>query len=91
MKKLFFLFVFFPLTLANSEEPSFHFTVGSNINNFPIQIQKSNKKIKTPLSLEFKKWNLSPSTRSYVRNKSSSNIKKNSSSDILFIKFKYNF
>ncbi len=92
MKRLFLLFAFFPLAFANAEEPSLRFTIGSNINNFPIQIQKSNKNIKTPLSLEFKKWNLSPSTGSFVRNKSSSsNIKNNSYSDILFIKFKYNF
>ena len=91
MKRFFFLFAFFPLGFANAEEPSFRLTIGSNINYFPIQIQKTNKKIKTPLSLEFKKWNLSPNTGTFVRNKSSSNIKNNSSSDILFVKLRYKF
>ena len=92
VKRFFLLFAFFPLAFANAEEPSFRLTIGSNINNFPIQIQKTNKKIKTPFSLEFKKWNLSPNTGTFVRNKSSSsNIKNNSSSDILFVKLRYKF
>ena len=91
MKKLIFLFVFLPLAYANSDEPSFSFSVVSNFNNLPIQIEKKSKNIKTPFSLEFKKWILSPSAQSFVRNKSLPNIKNKSSSDILFVKFKYIF
>lgn len=91
MKKLIFFFVFLPLACANSDEPSFSLSVLSNINNLPIQIEKSSENIKTPFSLEFKKWTLSPSVQSYVRNKSLPNMKNKSSSDILFVKFKYIF
>ena len=85
MKLLVFLFFFFHFNLANAEKPSFKFVIGSNINSFPIQFNKSNKDIKIPLSIKFNDWTLSPGTSSFVKNKSKMDLKqKKYSADIFF-------
>ena len=74
----------------HSEESPFEFSIRSNLNNFPLKINKTNQVLKTPFSLKFNKWNLSPSTALFFRNKSTPSLYKNLG-NILFVRVKYKF
>ena len=92
MKKFVFFLIAFNLNFANAEEPMFQFTFGSNIKNFPIQINKSNQKIKKPFSINLNEWMVSPGFLSLVNDKSSlSSYKANTTKEKIFVKFKIKF
>ena len=92
MKKFVFFLIAFNLNFANAEEPMFQFTFGSNIKNFPIQINKSNQKIKKPFSINLHEWMVSPGFLSLVNDKSSlSSYKANTTKGKIFVKFKIKF
>ena len=92
MSKFIFLFIFFPLILANADEPKFHLSFGSNFKNMPIQIDRTNEKMKKPFSINLNKWLVSPGLSSLVLDSNMiDSFKKNTTKDKLFFKFKLIF
>ena len=90
-----FLIVFvllLPMSYLHSEEPSFQFTFGGNIKNFPIQFNRSDKKIKKMFSFNLNKWNISPTFNSFANTKfTSTSLKSKNLGEKLFVKIKLKF
>jgi hypothetical protein len=90
-----FLLVFaflVPMSYLHSDEPSFTFTFGGNIKNFPIQFNRSDKKIKKMFSVNFNKWNISPTFNSFANTKfTPESIKNKNLDEKLFVKLKFKF
>ena len=91
----FFLFVLaitFYTSFMHAEEPSFKFTLGSNLGNFPLEINKMSKNIKNLGGLKINSWVLSPHFSSFAGSKIISKFSgvKNSK-DSVYIKFRLNF
>ena len=87
------VFVFLvPMSYLHSEEPSFQFTFGGNIKNFPIQFNRSDKKIKKMFSVNLNKWNISPTFNSFANTKFTSDIlEKKNIKEKLFVRLKLKF
>ena len=90
-----FLLVFaflVPMNYLHSDEPSFTFTFGGNIKNLPIQFNRSDKKIKKMFSVNFNKWNISPTFNSFANTKfTAESIKNKNLDEKLFVKLKFKF
>ena len=90
-----FLLVFaflVPMSYLHSEETSFQFTFGGNIKNFPIQINRSDKKIKKMLSINLNQWNISPTFNSFANTKLTSDfLEKKNIKEQFFIRLKLKF
>ena len=92
MKFLLILVILVSSANVHAEEPSFQFTFGSNIKNFPIQFNKSNQKIKKIFSINLNEWNVSPTFNSFTNDKfTSSSYKKKNIKEKLFLKLKLKF
>ncbi len=77
-----------------AEIPSFKFTLGSNLGNFPLEINKMSKNIKNLGGLKINSWVLSPNFSSFLDNKRNSNLSENKHSkgkESLYIKFNIKF
>ena len=72
--------------------PSFKFTLGSNLGNIPLEINKMSKNLKTSGGLKINSWVLSPNFSLFAGSKIISKFSgvKNSK-DSVYIKFKLNF
>ena len=76
----------------HSEESSYQITFGSNLKNFPLQINKTNKILKNPISINFNKWFISPTLTSLTSNKFKSNsYKSKNTKEKLFFKLSFKF
>ena len=80
------------MTYLHSEESSFQFTIGGNIKNFPIQFNRSDKEIKKMFSVNFNKWNISPTFNSFANTKfTSAALESKNLGEKLFVKIKLKF
>ena len=89
------LAITFYTSFMHAEEPSFKFTLGSNLGDFPLEINKMSKNIKTLGGLQINSWVLSPNFSSFLGNKKSSNFLKKKrdtkEKNNLFIKLNFKF
>ena len=84
--------IFIPITFVYSEEPTYKFTFGSNIKSFPIQFNRTNNNIKTPVSIKFNKWVVSPTASSFAGSGFLQNLTRNKNSkDKIYFKLKVKF
>ena len=91
--RLILVFAFLvPISYLHSEEPSFQFTLGGNIKNFPIQFNRSDKKIKNMFSVNLNQWNISPAFNSFANTKFTTDIlEKKNLKEKLFVRLKLKF
>ena len=88
------LAITFYFSLLNANEPSFKFTIGGNLANIPVEINKMSKNIKTPTGIKINSWILSPNFSSFTDNKKFFNFSENKifkEKESLYIKFKFKF
>ena len=85
------LAITFYFSLLNANEPSFKFTIGSNLANIPVEINKMSKNIKTLTGIKINSWILSPNFSSIMGGKKFSENKKFKEKESLYIKFNFKF
>tara|TARA_B110001450_G_C17363479_1_gene376537 strand:- start:272 stop:556 length:285 start_codon:yes stop_codon:yes gene_type:complete len=79
-------------SFLHAEEPNFKFTFGSNLGNFPLEINKISKNKKILPGIKINSWSLLPNFSNYVGDKklfkfSENKISKNS----IYFKLKLRF
>ena len=75
----------FHVSFLHSAEPSFKFTLGSNLGNVPFEINKLSKNLKKSPGININSWILAPNFSSFLGNKKSSNFSENK--DDIYITF----
>ena len=89
---LLLLISIFYSSFLTAEIPSFKFTLGSNLGNIPLEINKINKNMKKVTGVKINKWGLSPNFSSYTGNKIVSDYSKDKNyKEKVYIKFSLNF
>jgi hypothetical protein len=89
---LLFLFISFNLSFLHATEPSFKFTLGGNLGNFPIEINKMSENTKIPNGIKINSWIISPNFLSITRDKKIPNFFDNyDSKENLYIKLNFKF
>jgi hypothetical protein len=83
------------ISFLHAEESAFKLTLGSNLGNIPLEINKMSKNIKTLGGLQINSWVLSPNFSSFLGNKKSSIFLKKKrdtkEKNNLFIKLNFKF
>jgi hypothetical protein len=80
------------MSFLHSEEPTYQFTFGSNLKLFPIQFNRTNKDVKTPVSIKLNKWIVSPTTSSFTGNNLLTGLSKSKNNkDKIYFKLKIKF
>ena len=84
--------VAFYTSFLQAEESKFKLIFGSNLGDFPFEINKKSKNAKIPAGININSWVLSPKFSSFVRDKKLSNFSENTfSKDKIYIKFNFKF
>ena len=71
--------------------PSYKFTFGTTLGNFPVEINKMNKKKKNVGGITINTWSLSPNFTALSNDKKTSNIKETQPQESLYIKINLKF
>jgi hypothetical protein len=78
-------------TVLRATESSFKFTFGSNLGNFPLEINKMSKNLKQLPGVKINSWTLSPNFSSFVGKKKLSNFSDDRLKETLYIKLNFKF
>ena len=78
-------------TFLQASEPSYKFTFGTLIGNFPIEINKTDKNKKNIGGIKINTWTLSPDFSALSKDKKKSNFKEIQFEDNLYIKINFKF
>jgi hypothetical protein len=83
--------VIFYASFLQSTEPSFKFTLGSNLGNIPLEINKTGNNLKPIGAIKINSWILSPNYSFFAGNKILNLEEKKRKKESLYIKFNYKF
>ena len=79
-------------SLLNAVEPKFKFTLGGNIGNIPLEINKTSQNIKSAGGIKLNSWTLSPNFLLFAGHKKSSYFNRQEvTKENLYIKIKFEF
>ena len=79
-------------TFLHAIEPSFKFTFGSNLENVPLEINKTSENIKPKAGIKINSWTLLPNFSSFNGSKKISNFtEKENKKKNLYIKINIKF
>ena len=78
-------------TVLRATESSFKFTFGSNLGNFPLEINRMSKNLKQLPGVKINSWTLSPNFSSFVGKKKLSNFSDDRLKETLYIKLNFKF
>ena len=80
------------VSFLHAEEPNFKLIFGSNLGNFPLEINKTSKNKKILPGIKINSWSLSPNFSNYVGDKKLFNFSENKiSKNSIYFKLKLRF